>query len=287
MNRCLPFLAGLMLCAAPAAAGEDDAIAHRLFQQGRHAEAAELFTDPAWKGVAFYRSEQHWRAVEAFLRAGDADSTYNLGNAYARLGYFELALQAYLAALAVRPDDPDATGNADLMRRLIAERENAGSQGLAPKADAIDRLDDGKEAEDGSSGDGERGAAQERERGGMQENAEASESAARESGSEGDGDGGEENRAEAPQGDPADRRAEGRGTDEPADDEAAGLSEGGAAQEGTAASERARIEMEQATEQWLNRIVDEPARFLKARIDLEARRRAAGGTLPRTEDDAW
>ena len=47
---------------------DDNAVAYRLFEQKRYAEAAELFTDPAWKGVAMYRSDQYWRAAEAFVR---------------------------------------------------------------------------------------------------------------------------------------------------------------------------------------------------------------------------
>ncbi len=62
--------------------------------------------------------------------------------------------------------------------------------------------------------------------------------------------------------------------------------------EGEAASDQAagmrtRLEAEQATRQWLNRIVDRPERFLKARIELEARRRKESGTAPETGADAW
>jgi hypothetical protein len=50
---------------------------------------------------------------------------------------------------------------------------------------------------------------------------------------------------------------------------------------------RNRLETDQATEQWLNRIVDDPARFLKARIALESRRRAASGNQAPATSDPW
>ena len=57
----------------------DNILAHRLFEEGNYVQAGEIFTDPAWKGVALYRSSQWWRAAEAFVRANDAVSAYNLG----------------------------------------------------------------------------------------------------------------------------------------------------------------------------------------------------------------
>ena len=53
---------------------DDNLIAHRLFQQEDYAEAAEIYTNPAWKGVALYQSNQWWRAAEAFVRADDHKS---------------------------------------------------------------------------------------------------------------------------------------------------------------------------------------------------------------------
>ncbi len=58
-------------CALPAMAADDNLLAHRLFEAGDFVRAAEIFTDPAWKGVALYRSDQWWRAAEAFVRAND------------------------------------------------------------------------------------------------------------------------------------------------------------------------------------------------------------------------
>lgn len=277
----------LQLVAWPAL-GDDNAVAYRLYEQGRYAEAAEIFTDPAWKGVAMYKSDQYWRAAEAFVRADDAVSIYNLGNCYARLGYYELALQAYLGAVAREPSLQDAAVNAGIMRKLIAGRDGNGQQGLQPQTRKIDEVqaEPNDKGNDGGRGD-ERGKAQEQRASVERERTRAaSDTQAQTQASEGrSGSGADRQDQEGMAG--QNDIAGSQGETDPASN-ASGGSEGDAApQPDQAAGMRTRLETEQATEQWLNRIRDEPAKFLKARIALEARRRAANGNMPPAGGDAW
>lgn len=286
MRRMLLIIA-ITLAAFPARA-DDNAIAYRLYEQGRYAEAAEIFSDPTWKGVALYRSDQYWRAAEAFLRGDDALSFFNLGNCYAQLGYYELALQAYLQAAAKNPALADARLNADIMRDLIKGRDDGAQAGLQPKAQKIDEVADEKKDEDAGSSAGEEGGeAQEQSRsaesdeaggGAEQQGARQSQSGGAEQGAERQTDegasgrstqsgrAGERNAADAPSGGAT-------GDDASADDNAVGL--------------RARLEGEQATEQWLNLLHDDPGKFLRARIELERRRRVAAGNTPPAGGSEW
>lgn len=277
-----------LLFAAPALAAEDDAVAYRLFSEGKFAEAAEIFTDPAWKGVALYKSDQYWRAAEAFVRAGDPRSAYNLGNSYARLGYFELALDSYLRALSLDPGLADAAFNADLMREALARRDDQGQQGIQPQAREIDRVEAPRDKDGNSSDDdGESGAADERNNTGSDGQTNQTEAPPEKSGSDG-GDGlGGDPRTDDTAADANNVRGEAGERSEM--DAGSGGSEATGSDEATAqaAGMRAKLETEQATEQWLNRIADTPADFLKARIALEARRRAAAGAAVATEADAW
>jgi len=277
-----------LLMASPAARADDNAVAHRLFVEGRFAEAAEIFTDPAWKGVAFYRSDQFWRAAEAFVRADDAVSVYNLGNSYAQLGYYELALEAYLMVLARQPGFADAASNADIMRALIAQKGRDGQAGAEPHARKIDELDTGKDGkaqgasqqgDDGKSADqpGKSEPSPDRSAADRQAGSQSSQSRSS-AGTKRDGEAGAD----------ADSNATGTPGDREPTQQASG---GSAATDATASDEaagaRTRLEADQATEQWLNQIADEPARFLKARIALEARRREAAGTAPPAGGDEW
>jgi Ca-activated chloride channel family protein len=111
-----------------------DQQASRAFAEGRNAEAAETFRDPAWKAVAQYEDGQYEDAVETLQSIvgleGEAavDSTYNLGNALARAGRLEEALSAYDQVLKRRPEHDDARFNRDLVERLLEDREEQGQQ---------------------------------------------------------------------------------------------------------------------------------------------------------------
>lgn len=280
-------LALLLLSAAPSFA-DDNAVAFQLYEQGRYAEAAEIFTVPMWKGVALYKSDQFWRAAEAFVRGDDANSLYNLGNCYAKLGYYELALQAYLGAAARAPDMADARANADIMRGLISRQDDGAQAGLQPQAKQIDEVKDDSQSEDGSSRSGDESGKPEEQRSASERDEKRSDSDRQgqtqsEEGKSGDGAERKQDEGQAGQSDVA-----GRQGDEPAADQASSGSKADAAKtDDQAVGARARLESEQATEQWLNRIQDEPAKFLKARIALEDRRRAAAGNSPPAGGSAW
>jgi len=268
---------------------DENVLAHRLYAEGRYADAAEIFSDPAWKGIALYRSEQWWRAAEAFVRSDDPLSAYNLGNSYVQLGYHALALDAYLRALAADPTLDDAQHNADLMRQVLAaEDENNQRGGQRDAEDEIDRLGTQNEDEPPGGGgggdrDSEAGAGDEGERGEATKQASPSDVPMDETGGDGEktppADDEQDGAGGAVRGAPAEPNEASR---------ASGSSESDTAGDRTdATGARAALESAQATEQWLNRIRHDPARFLDKRIRLEiARRRAAGQAAP-AGGDGW
>lgn len=92
----------------------------RLFKAGDYATAAETFTDPMWKGVAWYRAGEFEKASTAFARLDTAEAHYNHGNALMLLGRYEEAVKQFDQALAKRPGWPEAKTN-----RAIAEARKA------------------------------------------------------------------------------------------------------------------------------------------------------------------
>jgi len=275
---------------------DDNLLAHRLLLQGRAAEAAEIFTDPAWKGIALYRSEQWWRAAEAFVRADDPLSAYNLGNSYVQLGYYALALDAYQRALSGDPYLTDAAYNADLMRQLLAsegrEERSAGRSGHENEIDRLDRDPEAPEPEGGKGEDDESSAPTEAQ------TPEADTDSGSQDGTatpDGVGDGGR-TQGGGRSNEHAERRGDGRGeavggrAGDPDDADRAG---GGSESDAPVSSDqeadglRAQLEAEQADEQWLNRIQHDPVRFLDKRIRLEMRRRTAAGQSAPAGGDGW
>lgn len=273
---------------SPATAVDNNRLAFELFKEGRYAQAAELFTDPAWKGTALYRSEQWWRAAEAFIRANDTDSTFNLGNSYVKLSYYALALEAYQQVLAQNPDHDDAAFNRDVMLKLLAsDNEDEESRGLLkPKLEELDRVNSDSDAESGEAATGD-------------EKVDSSDSAA------GDPGASEEANKEAPTGNSGQSGNAGKGEDTPkgeqgmanmrgenTSEQVSNRPSGGSENEGEsdnqhAAGMRSQIENNQATEQWLNNIKHDPHRFLEKRIDLELKRRIDAGQSAPDGGSVW
>ena len=110
-----------------------DEIAHRLLAEGRALEAAELFSDPTWRGVALYRAGRYQRAADMFAQGDDADAAYNRGNSLVRSRSYDEARQAYRLALARDPGHAHAQTNLELLSRLDDGRgDEDGSGNSAP-----------------------------------------------------------------------------------------------------------------------------------------------------------
>lgn len=265
-------------------ASDDNIIAHELFTEGNYAQAAEIFTDPAWKGVALYRSEQWWRAAEAFVRANDALSQYNLGNCYVQLSYYELALDAYMRALSIDPEMSDAKHNADIMRQLLAMKNNnkSGQQALQSREKEIDRIKSESEEESGSNAEGdEQTIPGDNQTGSEEESTQVKETSA-DAQDESDGGNRSEQTTEELDGEAGAENVDGLTDNSETENRPSGGSEADTALEQSQSSGlRTALEQEQATEQWLNQINHDPYRFLQSRIELEsARRQAAGQSAP-------
>ena len=269
---------------------DDNVLAHRLFLQGKYAQAGEIFTDPAWKGVALYRSSQWWRAAEAFVRANDASSAYNLGNCYVKLGYYALALDAYLNALSIDASLQDAAHNADIMRKLLAEdEENKQRGGRNPQGEEIEKLENEGSPEEQGNGQGGN------EQSNIKETAtgESEDPGTEIMGPQPDAQAGEGGEATTQKQQQAENQ-EGSGAlnGETDDTEAANRPSGGSesetpANESQAAGIRASLESEQATTQWLNRIQHDSQLFLQRRIKLELKRRQTAGQTAPAGGSTW
>lgn len=280
---------GLVIGFSRPAVANDNLLAHRLFQTGEYAQAGEIFNDPAWKGVALYRSEQWWRAAEAFVRANDPQSAFNLGNCYVKLGYYELALDAYQRALSINPNLVDAQHNADIMRALLALNDNDNNYGgTQPPGEQIEQIETDEESKDPGSSEG------------GEEQSDAGNSAQDESSSQGNQSIGAQDNAQAGKGGEASQEqlqsenpdgggsVNGMAGDQNSTSRPSGGSESDTQTNNSlAAGMRASLESKQATTQWLNQIQHNSQLFLQRRIKLEQRRRRIAGTSAPEGGSFW
>jgi Ca-activated chloride channel homolog len=93
-----------------------------LLKQKRPAEAAQHFADHQWQGVALYEAGDYTAAAQRFAEANDAHAHYNRGNALAKSGELEAALDAYEQALERQPDLRPALTNKALVESLLKQK---------------------------------------------------------------------------------------------------------------------------------------------------------------------
>ena len=98
------------------------------FEEENYAEAATLFEDDAWRAAANYRTGNFENAVADLNLLEDAESHYNRGNALARLNRFPEAISAYGEVLAMAPDHEDAQYNKELLEKLMEEQQQEQQQ---------------------------------------------------------------------------------------------------------------------------------------------------------------
>ena len=96
-----------------------------LLKQKRPAEAAQHFEDRQWQGVALYEAGDYSGAAQRFAEGSDAHAHYNRGNALAKSGELEAALDAYDQALERQPDLRPALTNKALVESLLKQKNTS------------------------------------------------------------------------------------------------------------------------------------------------------------------
>lgn len=98
-------------------------------QDGNSDDAAALFEDTEWRAVARYRAKDFAGSAAEFAESGNARNLYNLGNALAQQGEFDSAIDAYEQVLEMEPDNDDAAYNLDLVKNLKDQQQQQESEG--------------------------------------------------------------------------------------------------------------------------------------------------------------
>lgn len=266
-----------------------DQQAARALAEGDAARAATLASDPQWRASALYRAGDFAAALDGWQAPDSADAAYNRGNALARLGRLEQALEAYDQALELAPGMEDALANRALVEQAL--QQQAGESGPADASqDGEPQQGDDPAAGDGSSQD----------QAGSQPSPSSGSDDGRE-GAEGAGEGDHRSDADPPEGEGGvgaaggnDAPLDGEATTQPdaaqqealadsidqaladaADDAGSDATTVGAAPEDAAASEK-----RQALDHLLQRVPDDPGGLLRRKFQLEYQRRQRGGDTP-------
>jgi Ca-activated chloride channel family protein len=207
------------------------------------ARAAELFESPEWRSAAQYRAEQFEASAATLANVESALGHYNRGNALAKAGQIPAAIAAYERALELQPDHEDARYNRDLLQQFLEDNPEQQPQNQG----------EGQQNQQGDSG------ADQNQSGEQQDGGDAGEEQAQQ-GEQG------ETGAEGAQ-EPTDADGEPQG--EESSEQNANAGEQSAEESVADAAGPEEVEQwasEQAAEQWLRRVPQDPGGLLRRKF---------------------
>ena len=237
----------------------DDQRASRLFDEGEHAAAARLFDNPGWKASANYRAGDYAAALDGWRQLDDEDALYNRGNALARLGRFDDAIDAYDTLLERNPAHEDARYNRERIEDFLKQQQQQQQQQGQGQGQ-------GNRQQQQQQGQGDRGEQQSQQP---------------DNGGQGETDA----QGQEQQGQPEPQQAERQADEDAAQPQSAGQDDATDPQP-IGSDELARIDRqmsEQAAEQWLRKIPDDPGGLLRRKFLYQYRER--GGVD--AEEQSW
>lgn len=248
-----------------------DQQASAALQAGDPAKAAEAFDDPAWKAAAQYKAGQYEEAAKTLQGQESADARYNLGNAYAKQGQYPQALAAYEQALKLNPHNEDARHNKDLVEKAMKEQQ----QQQDKKQSGKDQNQDKPDKEDQGKQDSQDKGGQKDGQNPRQEQQQPDPSAGKE-GEKPQEQSGQQDKKDQGQTGKDDQAQEQQQNAEKQDAEAASHRPAGqpeAEKNAQADAQERKSEEQQADEQWLRRIPDDPGGLLRRKFQFQYQQR--------------
>jgi len=102
--------------------------AHQALSQQDYQKADRLFRSPQWRGISKSKQGDFNAAAEEFGQGLNAEDFYNKGNAQALGGKIDQALASYQQSLKLNPNNPDAEANIELLKKLKQQQKDKNDQ---------------------------------------------------------------------------------------------------------------------------------------------------------------
>ena len=227
-----------------------DQQAKEAMESGDYDKAIELFEDSEWLAAAHYKAGNYRQSANGYNNNSNIDHLYNHANSLAKIGQFEEAIENYEKVIAEEPNAEDALYNLNLLKDLLSENQSS-----------EENNDDGQSSEEASTGEQS-----------QQQNGDESEQSDNEGNSE-TGDSGDESDANPNQKlsneediEAIEKELE-RAAEENSNQESQQEDNNESGIEGRMAQEQ-----QQAMEQWLRRIPDDPGGLLRRKFRYQYQR---------------
>ena len=98
------------------------------FKAGDAQQAEALFRDPDWKAAAAYKAGNYAEAEQLYAQSKTINGLYNYGNALAQQNKIDEAIAAYEKVLAQNPHHEDAKYNLELLKKKKQEQQQGQQQ---------------------------------------------------------------------------------------------------------------------------------------------------------------
>jgi Ca-activated chloride channel family protein len=106
----------------------DNQKGEKAFNQGDYQSAKEMFNNINWRAASAYKAGDYESALELYQQSDGLSSIYNQGNALAKLGQLQKAIEAYEKVLNVDPEHEQAAANKALLEQLLDQQEQQEQQ---------------------------------------------------------------------------------------------------------------------------------------------------------------
>ena len=253
------------------------------YEQQQFEQAAELFEDPAWQGAAQYKAGNYEAALESYSKLDTPDALYNQGNALARLGRLEDAIEKYNDVLEQQPDNEDAAENKALLEKLKEQQEQQDqqqqNQGDQNQQQDQQNQENGDQSQQGDGESQNQQAQQDNGDSSDSDNKQSQEDQQNQNGSQ-DNAGEQDPQSSTDQNPPSDNADDQNNEQQDATPEAGEPEQGKPEQQQNAQSAAAQGELtdeekeaQQRLENLMRRVPDDPAYLLKRKMQLEAQQR--------------
>jgi Ca-activated chloride channel family protein len=229
-----------------------DQQAQQAYKKNQFVQAANIFENQDWKAVAHFKAGEYDKALENLKSNQTELSAYNQGNALAQSGQLEQAVKAYEKALALKPDDADAKYNKELVEKEL-EKQKQDQQKQDKKEDQSKENSEQQKTNDKSEKSEQQKASEQKPE---QSNERKSEQ------QKADEQKADEDKKQQDKND--NKKAEAQQTEQKKPDDSKADKE-----KSMSAQEKPSTEEQQANEQWLKRIPDDPAGLLKRKFKYQ------------------
>ena len=224
--------------------------------------AAERFDQSVWRGMAEFEVGAYDRAAASFASEPSADALFNQGNALAMQGDLQGAINAYEKSLALEPSAEDAIANRDFIQSLLDQQEDQEQE----QQEGEEQSQEDEQSEQNDSSDSDSGG--------------DGESSDQQDDSQQAGDGQEDDTND--QGEPQEESEQQAGDQAPntADEDQQAADQLEAATQEQMAKFDEALEEQQALEQWLRRVPDDPGGLLRRKFRYQSMQRLREGDKP-------